>query len=142
MRWIEGDHISGPPVDEHRDDALQRYLSHPGVGNERFCQAGILGLVGRLDGKKARGDVDQSAPWDDHEVGSHAGKGCRQPRPQGQPATKLAKPIPTLIITAIPRNIARARRRPTFCAASRRKSQRPCRRVAILRCGRPYPAKG
>src|SRR5262249_40377849 len=48
-----------------------------------------------------------------------------------QPATKLAKPMPTPSITATPRKIARSRRRPTFCAANRISSQRSCRRRDI-----------
>jgi len=53
------------------------------------------------------------------------------PSRSAQPATKLAKPMPTPSITATPRKIARSRRRPTFCAAKRISSQRSCRRRDI-----------
>ena len=46
------------------------------------------------------------------------------PARNAQPATKLAKPMPTPSITATPRKIARNRRRPRFCAANRISSQR------------------
>src|SRR5262249_18016515 len=58
------------------------------------------------------------------------------PSRNAQPATKLAKPMPTPSITATPRKIARSRRRPTFCAAKRISSQRSCRRRDIAFSGR------
>src|SRR5262249_52747411 len=58
------------------------------------------------------------------------------PSRNAQPATKLAKPMPTPSITATPRRIARSRRRPTFCAARRISSQRSCRRRDISFSGR------
>jgi hypothetical protein len=73
--------------------------------------------------KVARGTTTRSAPM--------RAKLTAMPSRSAQPATKLAKPMPTPSITATPRKIARSRRRPTFCAASRISSQRSCRRRAI-----------
>ena len=57
---------------------------------------------------------------------------CVMPCHSAQPATKLANAMPTPSITAAPRNIARRRRRPTFCAAKRISSQRSCRDIRLL----------
>src|SRR5262249_1206396 len=67
----------------------------------------------------ARGTTTKSAPMRE--------KLRAMPSRSAQPATKLAKPMPTPSITATPRKIARSRRRPTFCAAKRISSQRSCR---------------
>src|SRR5499433_2323124 len=71
----------------------------------------------------ARGTTRRSAPMRE--------KLRAMPSRSAQPATKLAKPIPTPSITATPRKIARSGRRPTFCAARRMSSQRSCQRPAI-----------
>ena len=56
---------------------------------------------------------------------------CAMPCHSAQPATKLAKAMPTPSITAAPRSIARRRRRPTFCAAKRISSQRSRRDIPL-----------
>src|SRR6516162_3696076 len=76
----------------------------------------------------ARGTTTKSAPM--------RAKLRAMPSRSAQPATKLAKPMPTPSITATPRKIARSRRRPTFCAAKRISSQRSCRRRDIAFSGR------
>src|SRR6516164_1357083 len=76
----------------------------------------------------ARGTTRRSAPMRE--------KLRAMPSRNAQPATKLAKPMPTPSITATPRKIARSRRRPTFCAAKRISSQRSCRRRDIAFSGR------
>src|SRR5262245_37406165 len=76
----------------------------------------------------ARGTTTKSAPMRE--------KLRAMPSRNAQPATKLAKPMPTPSITAMPRKIARSRRRPTFCAAKRISSQRSCRRRDIAFSGR------
>src|SRR5262249_54315109 len=76
----------------------------------------------------ARGTTRRSAPMRE--------KLRAMPSRSAQPATKLAKPMPTPSITATPRKIARSRRRPTFCAAKRISSQRSCRRRDIAFSGR------
>src|SRR5262249_18845364 len=76
----------------------------------------------------ARGTTTRSAPMRE--------KLRAMPSRNAQPATKLAKPMPTPSITATPRKIARSRRRPTFCAANRISSQRSCRRRDISFSGR------
>src|SRR5262249_45326743 len=76
----------------------------------------------------ARGTTTKSAPMRE--------KLRAIPSRNAQPATKLAKPMPTPSITATPRKIARSRRRPTFCAAKRISSQRSCRRRDIAFSGR------
>ena len=72
----------------------------------------------------ARGTTTRSAPMREKLVA--------MPSRNAQPATKLAKAMPTPSITAALRKTARSRRRPTFCAANRISSQRSCRRWAIL----------
>src|SRR5215831_3686621 len=76
----------------------------------------------------ARGTTTRSAPMRE--------KLRAMPSRNAQPATKLAKPMPTPSITATPRKIARSRRWPTFCAAKRISSQRSCRRRDIAFSGR------
>src|SRR5262249_11331639 len=76
----------------------------------------------------ARGTTRRSAPMRE--------KLRAIPSRNAQPATKLAKPMPTPSMTATPRKIVRSRRRPTFCAAKRISSQRSCRRRDIAFSGR------
>jgi hypothetical protein len=73
--------------------------------------------------KVARGTTSRSAPIRE--------KLCVMPCHSAQPATKLAKPMPTPSMTAAPRKIARRRRRPTFCAANRISSQRSFRDISL-----------
>src|ERR1700730_3062402 len=108
----------------------------PGIAAIRFARsAGKVSSVGctvsRLDvmfTRVARGTATRSAPMRE--------KLRAMPSRSAQPATKLAKPMPTPSITATPRKIARSRRRPTFCAAKRISSQRSCRRRDIAFSGR------
>ena len=73
--------------------------------------------------KVARGTTTRSAPM--------RAKLTAMPSRSAQPATKLAKPMPTPSMTATPSRIARSWRRATFWAANRISSQRSCRRCAI-----------
>ena len=103
----------------------------PGIAAIRAARsAGRVSSVGwtvnRLDvifTSVARGTTTRSAPMREKLV--------VMPSRNAQPATKLAKAMPTPSITAALRKIARSRRRPTFCAANLISSQRSCRRWAI-----------
>ena len=103
----------------------------PGVAAIRSARsAGRVSSVGctvsRLEvmfTRVVRGTMTRSAPMREKLVAI--------PSCSAQPAMKLAKPMPTPSITASPRNIARSRRRPTFCAANRISSKRSCQRRTV-----------
>jgi len=88
---IERDQIDVVPLDQRRDDTLRRHLRDPGNGGNSLRQVGGQGLVRRLHGEQARGDVHEGRTRDDDKVGAHAreaGRHTLAQRPAGDEAGK------------------------------------------------------
>jgi hypothetical protein len=127
VRRIEGDQIDDVPLDQRGDDALRRHAGDSSNAGNLPREIDSQGLVGRLHGEQARGDIHQRGAWNDDEIGAHtreahpnalaqcpagneAGEpdadakhhGCAQEEPAQSPGPDVLRPQPDQQPTIMP----------------------------------------